>query len=57
MLEPCSILADVVVNVGVSVVKTNCSPYVGDYHTLRLMLCHLEPRCYLAILICFGSGC
>ena len=33
-LEPCSTLADVVANVGVSVVQTNCSPDVGDYHGL-----------------------
>ena len=37
MLESCGILADVVANVGVSAVKTNCSPDVGDYYSLRLI--------------------
>ena len=55
VLEPCSILVDIVVSVGVSVVNTNCNPYVGDYHSLSLMLCHWEPRCYVTVLICFGS--
>ena len=58
VLEPCSILADVVTNFGVSVVNTNCSPDVGDYLSLWLM-CHWESRCCVdvLILIFYGSWC
>ena len=59
VLEHCSILADIAADAGVSVVNTNCSPDVGDYHSLWLMMCHYEQGCYVAvlILICFGSWC